>query len=738
MESGPVAGRHQSGTGGVASVFIVAGTPAGSASVTGAITETGPDAFAVVQAHNVSLGNITVTGTGHQVTRNLVTRSSRASFTGQSYTSSNKAGQGAIIIGDAGFASYGGPTGVLKVGNVSVSGKGVAEALLFGSQVTAGNITVTAAAATGTTKQHGNIGGCTSNQCDNLNSSGFNRGIGPAALRAGTLNAGRADIVISSHQGGGGTSSGAPGVSIKTGALSATGVGQAFISLSAKAIQTQGLTVVSTKGKEQGSGSSQSGVTAVTTYAHTFNGSGGVAGIKIRSGNSGSHSSGIITQNGGPVTINGAISAKGPRATVDIKGKTITVGGTVTIAGSGGTLASTTKVTGPNGGFSTSFSGPERPTSLNLQGAASGSVDVAGKIDVKGPGLVGVIVIGGGVTLHGLSGSASAVKTYVTKDTRISTTKTTNTIGSLAVFVDDVSVAGGALTFTSAADTGDVTLLSKGNVDMATRINVNGNLNVAAVGSINGNSNGVIARFNAAQNQVRVGNNSSGGGPSPGVLPTAGFKANAMAMVAGKNIDMSGTQLTIGSGSISSMQGDAELLAAGLGGARSLARCTQPQRRASWVPGARRPEPGGIEDDRQLSVAAGHGGVHTWTRVGARGGLGAGGAVRSDGAHRYRNDDAGRRSSVLTLTRRAAASSTFGLSNSGFISLFPKATIVVGQTGETGDATLGADGPMNIGATNLLIFTEGSNDRPRYRDEHGYREFAALGPGSAHTTGHIG
>jgi hypothetical protein len=512
------------------------------------------------------------------------------------------------------------------------------------------------------------------------------------------MNAGRADIVIASNQGGG-SGSGAQGVSIKTGALSATGAGQGYISLSAKTIQTQALTVVSTKGTEKGSGSSQSGTTAVTTYTHTFSGSGGLAGIKIRSGNSGSHSSGIITQNGGPVTINGAISAKGPRATVDIKGKTITVGGTVTVVGSGGTLTSVTKVTGPNGGFSTSFSGPQRPTSLNLQGAASGSVNVAGQVNIKGPGIVGVIVIGGGVTLHGLSGSASAVKTYVTKDTRVSTSKSTFTGASLAVFVDDVAGASKNLTFTSAADTGDVTLRSKGNVDMATRMNVNGNLNVAAVGNIIGSSNGVVGRFNAAQNQVRVGNNSSGGGPSPGVLPTASFKANAMAFVAGKSIVMSGTQLTIGNGSISSVHGDAELLA-GLAVAGIAPAASNPN--GAFIAGGS-VSLGGLKLTGSYLLLQG-------TAVSILGPVSvpAGTLVQVvpfDPTEPMDIENAPVTSSVLTL---AAGSSTFNLSNQGFISLFAGDTVAVGNDDETGNATLGANGPMNIGDTNLIIDTSGT------------------------------
>ena len=55
-----------------------------------------------------------------------------------------------------------------------------------------------------------------------------------------------------------------------------------------------------------------------------------------------------------------------------------------------------------------------------------------------------------------------------------------------------------------------------------------------------------------------------------------------------------------------------------------------------------------------------------------------------------------------------ATSTTFGLTNVGFLSLFPGTTIVVGDATTTGNATLGANGPINIGSTNLIIDTTGS------------------------------
>ncbi|HEV2111569.1 MAG TPA: filamentous hemagglutinin N-terminal domain-containing protein, partial [Gammaproteobacteria bacterium] len=119
----------QHGSGGAAAAFINVTGSHGAASVTGSINAKAPDAFVLIQGHSVTVNNIMVTGSGHHVSRSLGPHSA-----GISYASSNSAGQATLGLGDvSGTTSYGGTT-LVKTGNITVSGKGVAEAGLFGTQ----------------------------------------------------------------------------------------------------------------------------------------------------------------------------------------------------------------------------------------------------------------------------------------------------------------------------------------------------------------------------------------------------------------------------------------------------------------------------------------------------------------------------------------------------------------------------------------------------------------------------
>ncbi|HEV2332786.1 MAG TPA: hypothetical protein VGV16_06450, partial [Gammaproteobacteria bacterium] len=706
QEAGVVSDRKQSGTGGVAGAFIIVAGSGGAASVTGSIAAKGPDAHVGMVARTVSVGNISVTGSGHSITRTIVDSTKIPG--GGSYSSHNSAGQATVALGDLPIAlpSFSpAPTTTIKAGNITVSGKGVAEAGLFGTHVSAGNISVTATAAKGTRKQSGNVFGALTCTGSNCNSAGFYRGIGRTAMHSGSIDGGRAVIGIAARANTGNGSSGGPGVSIKTGALSATGVGLADITLGATGIQTQGLTVVATKGTEKGAGSSQSGVTAVNTFTHTFNINGGQADIRIRSGVSSSLSSGVLTLAGGPVTIGGNVKVTGPAAKVDVKGKTVKIGGTVTVTGSGGSSTEKTVFTPATGtGYTTSFNGTE-PTTLNVQGATSGSVSVAGKTVVKAPGLVGVIAVAGAVKLHGFSGSASAVKNYSVLDTRVSPTAVHFTAGSLAVVVSDVGASGGRPVFASGVDTGDMKFSAKGNVDLATRLNVGGNVLVEAVGSIFGTSHGVVAHFNSIDGAHPHANSGSGhGGPKPGVLPASALQANAMAMVAGKGITLTGTQLNIGTGNFSSVHGDSTLLA-GLA-AEQLAPASANPNGAFIAGGA--VTLGGLQLTGSYLLLQGSA-VSVLGKVTAPKGT----LVQVepfDLTLPIDIEDSTLLKSALGSAALTDASgpTSFGLTNSSFLSLFPGDTIAVGGTGEAGAVTIGANGPLKLGSTNLIIFTTGN------------------------------
>ena len=710
-ECGPPT-RSQKGTGGIAAAYLIATGSNGVASINGSVSVKGPDAHVGVLANTVKVnGNISVAASGHHVTRSV-------NGSGVSYNSSNSAGQATLQLG-AGQVYVGSPSTpaaptvvlshkVTVAGDISVTGKGIADATFLASSVSAGNVTVSATAAKGTLKQKGvTTGVCTkfaADDCTDLNSIAFYQGIGRAALHAGAIDAGAADIRVS----GGttlGSGSGSPALTVKFGALSVNGVGRAAVAINGKAVATHAIGVTATKGTEKGKGSSQSGTTTVTTFKHTFSISGGDAEVKIRSGNSTSNHSGVLTQNGGPVVIAGNVSATGPAADVDIKGKTIKVAGTVTVAGSGSAVNSDTVVTGGRA-FHTVLVGDE-PTTVNLQGGVSGSVSVAGKISIKGPGLMGVIAVGGNVTLHGLSASASAVKAYNVLDTRVSATAQNLALGSIGLIVADVKAVGGKPAFTSASDVGDIVLKSKGNVDLPAEIKIGGNLIVQAGGDIAGSPNKLLSHFNAVQNtRVRANSHSgSNGGPSSGgQLPHLAVGANAVAMIAGGNIDLTGGQLNIGNGSltaaVASAHGDSTLVAglAGLG----LAPAT--------------PNPNGFFKAGGNLIL---GGVKlTGTYLSLQGAtVTVLGPVSVPTASLIQVAPANPASSIDiedasiagadTRVLTESATGGFNLSNQAFLSLFPGTTIAVGDAAEIGAVTLGANGPLNIGATNLIIDTLG-------------------------------
>jgi filamentous hemagglutinin family protein len=692
-ESGPVQKSIESGVGGVASTLIVAAGSNGVASVTGALTEKGPDAFAVVQAHSVSVGNVKLTGSGHSITRSIVPR-----FASQSYASHNNAGQAALALGDAGATTSAQATASVTAGNITISGKGVAEADLFGAQVSAGSINVTAIAAKGHVKQSGNANPfCHVSPCDNANSGGFWRGINQVQLVTGSISGGRASIAIGSQHGNG---SGVQAASIKTGALSVTGVGQANIELSGKSVQTQAITAIATKGTEHGVGSSVSGV---NTFVHTFKLDGGTAEVNIRSGNSGSNSSGaLLTRGGGPITVTGGITATGPTANVSLKGQAVKVTGNITVTGSGGSLTSDTVFTSPSSpGYHVHYVGPGQTTGLNVEGGANGLVSIGGNVAVKGPGLVGVIVIGTTVKLHGFSASASAAETYSVLDTRISNTTTTFTGGSLAVIVNEVGGTKTAPAFAPAIVTGNVDLGAKGDIHLATSINVSGSLVVHAGGNIFGSVGSVISRFNLVgdSHPHANGGHSSGGGPSNSAaafLPKFNAQADAIGMTAGGNIVLSNSQLTIGAGSVStkalaSDTGDAALLA-GLG-------------EAGLAPAATAPngffKAGGSLELGDLTMN----GSYLYLQAADLSVVGK--VVMSTGTlvQIAPNGFTGTTDAEGT----GAAGATLNLNDNGFFNVFPDGiTLVLGGTGQSGAVSLGNNGTFNIGSDNLIVDTTGT------------------------------
>ena len=523
-EAGPT--THTTGFGGQATFRIHADGSSGSAKVGGAISVTGPDAHVQASGKIISVHNVTVTGQGHNIVR-TITGGGFSSSTG-TYSSHNSAGQATVEMGGAG--SYGG-TLKLSVGNISVSGKGVADVALSGSSVTAGNIAATAAAAKGSVKVTGNIGNalCRSS-CSGAISGAFYFGVNGVHLGSGSLNAGRADVTIGA---GFGSPHSRPGNAqhISVGTVAVSGVGAAHIELAGDNMQTKGLSATATKGMMKGTGTS--GSSLGTLFAHTFDINGGDAGISLDGGSSG----------GGVVSVSGNVTVKGPGAGVNVTGHKINISGGVQAAASGGSVTSDMVATG-NSNYHTHFVGPGAVTGVTL-GAGSGSassIKVGGAVSVTGKGLVGVDIQGNKVTLGGLSASASAAANYTVLDTRVSTTTQAFTLGSVVAIVSEEQ--GGSISG-PVTITGNATLTAKaGSVYLPVDWKVGGKLVVNAAGDVTADVSSIAPRFDQIGNVIDAGRHGGGSSGSPAISTAINIGANSATMVAGSSIDLTGAAVT--------------------------------------------------------------------------------------------------------------------------------------------------------------------------------------------------
>ncbi len=332
------------------------------------------------------------------------------------------------------------------------------------------------------------------------------------------------------------------------------------------------------------------------------------------------------------------------------------------------------------------------------------------------------------------------------------------------MLVDATSANGG---FLPATVNGNVTINAPhGNIFLPSQLNVTGQVKLTALGNIGGDATTIGQRFNEIGSVVGNRGSSSGSSGAPkGAAQPLVLKAAGVTMVAGGSIDLtgatmnvskiaqfvadknivaerrksatagtcsprppadlcrmvasqapspptchrsdrrqehqglSGTQLNIGNGSVSSVHGDAELLL-GLTEAGIAPAASNPN--GAFIAGGS-VSLGGLKLTGSYLLLQG-------TAVSILGPVSvpAGTLVQVvpfDTTAPIDIENAPAASSVLTL---AATSSGFFLNNQGFISLFAGDTVAVGNDDETGNATLGANGPMNIGDTNLIIDTSGT------------------------------
>ncbi len=714
-ECGPTNTFHVQGVGGVADVFLSGSGALGSVNVTGATTVKGPDAHVNVSAPVIKVGAITATGTGHNLTRSFTSAISSS----RNATSNDNGGFALVNLGN-----NSNPALQVTAGNITVSGKGIAQVGIHAQHITAGNITVSATAAQ-STRSNGGVSG-----------ANF-PGLYGLPLGSGTMHAGLASVNLDD---GGGSPKSRPNPSqtINTGAITVAGVGEARIQLDGSNMQTKSLSATAAAGTMSGSGTSGYGF-----ITRTFKIKGGEAHIDLE-GSDGSY--------GGVIKVMGDVSATGPNAGVDIFGVNINVSGGVQAKGGAASITSDVVSTGGSG-YHTHFTGPGKITEVSIRGGSSSAsvIKVGGTVSVSGKGLVGVSIQGSNVTLGGLSASASGAARYTILDTRVSPTAQTFVLGSVAAIVNEGH--SGSITG-PVTITGNVNLTAKaGSVILPVDWKVGGTLTVKAADGITADISGLAPRFDQiGAGFDAIGSSHSGG--SPVVSTAVNISANSAAMVAGSSIDLtgatmivtkelqlvankdiilSGVDLNVGilsavaSGTIHNGGGPGTITAGGLlieAGKDVSLSSTDITVKAGHVPG--------VNSDGVLNAGLGALGIAPTSAAPnatfiAGGGLTLGSLTMTGDylslqassvtllgpvtlpAHALVQVAPIVPTSTIGIEDTPSSGSDFNLSNSLFLSQFSGDTVVVGNFQESGDVTIGANGAFNLGGgTNLLIYSTGN------------------------------
>jgi filamentous hemagglutinin family protein len=745
----------ESGIGGLAEVFAQASGSSGNVQLLGATTVKGPDAQIVVNANTIKTGALTATASGHTLALN-VNRSSGEAGPHATFASNNSAGRAVVNLqGSSGEAA----TSIIT-GNITLSGKGSASAQLVGRTITTGNITVTATAAKGTRRLTGS-----GNPLRIAEQNWFqpeNPGLFGLRMSTGSYTAGRADVFIAGSNGNNSHSRPATAQSIKVGNVSVTGVGAADVNLTGSLIQVGSVSAIAAGGNMQGTfaGSNEGGVFHQT---FTFKNA-GEAEVQLDAG-SGSHTA---------ITVTGGISTKGPTANINLDGHTVKVSkglaatglggqGTVSSSGTGG-AGFTRKFKGPGPLTSVTIGG--------VGGNSATSINVGGTVSVKGPGLVGIAITGAKVTLGGLSASASAAETYTVVDTQDSLNQTF-TADSAAIMVFQTlndKPGGGPATINGDV----TIAAPHGNVAMLSQLNVTGQVKITAGGDIGSDPTTILSRIKAISDVTGNGSGSSNSQGTPsaadlqfklkaaGVSMVAGgsidltgatvttsgvmalkagadiilsgvtlntgtlaadagstihnggaigtITTKALALVAGKNINLSSTQISVGSGVMAPVASNAALTAMYADPTFAAAVASDPVllgglAAAGISPAAPAPnavfKAGNTLTLGTMSLT----GTYLYMQAGSISLLGPVTVPKGAVVQLAPNGFTGTTDAEGT----GAAGATLNLNDNGFFNVFPDGiTLVLGGAGQSGAVTLGSNGTFNIGSDNLIVDTTGT------------------------------
>ncbi len=648
---------HLTQTAGIADLTISAPESASGSVQLGAVTVSGTVGSVSIRGHSVTTGNITVNTAPGTFDLTSSGHSTGGSF---ALTSNASAGIARVEV----IAGTSTSSGTASLGAVNISGNGLAAIHVGAGTINVGAITVSGGAGTFTRTQSGSphyYGSLFKGPMALWQSVGLDQGSAAIGVASVAL-----DGRLNSY-GSYGRPPGAASVNIG-GAIAVTGKSQAHVDLIGDTVTVASTVSVSAaKGTLQGSAHFLQGTSGGASYqvARTVSDSVGSADISL--GHSG----------GTSVAVGGAMSATGTAAGVEVQGANISVMG-ISATGTGGghvSEAITYTPTGSQGtAFSATFKGPGDITGVRLIGAPSGSMNVQGDIVIQGKGFVGAIIADGTVNTRNISLTASGSATYQVTDTRNATPTQTFKVGDVGLAIGQMA---GSSAVSPATITGGITLTATRDVELGIAGSVSGAVKVAAGRDIVG----VKPAFLNVIDKARSGPSSSG---SSTVFPTPDITASAAEFTAGRNINLSGANVTIGSGSIAGMTGDSK--AAALAG---LASGAAPD--AVFDAGASLKMP-------NFTLT----GSYAWLKAGQF--TSAGSANIASGALVQISPHASASSIGINASGTGSQATMLGVTP--FLGGFTGGgTIAIGGTNQTGGIVLA--GNVNLGSANVILLTSG-------------------------------
>ena len=365
---------------------------------------------------------------------------------------------------------------------------------------------------------------------------------------------------------------------------------------------------------------------------------------------------------------------------VDLTNTALTAGGNVTVLG---TTLSEDLANIDAGGAITEAGGNVDLTSATLK--AGRALDIHANQGIK---LANAVLTGSGVSALGAvisnSGSAASI---------------TAGAGGLKLKSASSITLGGE---TLKVGAGDATFSAAGNISLTGAVLTAGSAHMVAAGSVDlsgitltasktvqlvADKDIILSGVNITANTFIAdasGTIHNGGGPGT-------LTANGLALVAGKNIDMTSTQISIGNGSVSSVQADALLLTelAGTGIAP-----TSGVLNGAFIAGGS-VALGGL-------TITGHYLEFQGTSVAI---LGKVNAPTSGLLVQVVPFDT---TASIGVEGGPGSTQAFNLSNTGFFALFPGDTIAIGDDVESGSVFIGLNGPFTLANnTNLFFDTSG-------------------------------